>query len=286
MTVDLTTRLRVVMVWIPSRGSRDLDLALEWADRLGIDERRGPQVCVWTPRDVRAGSERPDDVRICWHSLDLPPRIDRHVDRPSPRDEVSPWGSKSGPNFQFFRLLDRFGEVHPHDWLLYAEPDTVPIGAEVADAVADLLEANSDAWMIGARPHPIVRARLTPDLWNHLNGAALYHVGDRDFAEFRRSTWIPSMLLKIRELEIYAYDCITDPSQRRKLPERLRHAWRAETHRFVATSGMVNLSTETLDPAGLRSAMEDDMLLAALRAEGTSVWMVHAKGDFRGPVEP
>ncbi len=95
-----------------------------------------------------------------------------------------PLGLKSGPNLQWFLLLRALAGEGRGGWVLLIEPDTAPVGASVLSAVRGAIERHPDAWIIGARPHPNALPTLDPDLRDHLNGAALYHVGSPEFVEF------------------------------------------------------------------------------------------------------
>ena len=102
--------VRVTLTWAPATDPAALDVAGAWIDRL--DDGTGPPtpVCIWTTRPV----PRPDHPvadRCCWHSLDLPPRVDRHAAHRRSDVVWSPWGTKSGPNVQFFAILDATGTV-------------------------------------------------------------------------------------------------------------------------------------------------------------------------------
>lgn len=271
-------RLRVTMTWAPPGDPTALDVAVAWADRLA--DARIP-VCVWTAQPV-AVPDHPAATRCCWHHLALAPRVDRHAAHRRPDLPWSPWGTKSGPNVQFFALLDAVAACHPEDWILYAEPDTVPVGTEVAEPLRAVVGRHPDAWVVGALPHPRVRPDVADDLRRHLNGAALYRVGDPAFAEFRTGVWMPSLLDRVRHDPEYAYDCVTDPAQWTSLPPALAAAWRSEAHRFVATAGIVNASTLTLDPTDVPAILGHPEVLAALGREGTRPWLLHAKGPILG----
>ncbi|MEI8000184.1 MAG: hypothetical protein WCI50_02440 [Actinomycetes bacterium] len=282
MSNGLAGRLRVTMAWVPSDDLAPLDGALEWADRLDLLQSSVPRVCIWTTRAFPPPTDHPAATHCCWHDLDLPRRIDRHVAADRPDLPWSPWGTKSGPNFQFFVLLDAVAAAHPEEWVLYTEPDTLPVELDVTEPVTRVLERHPDAWMIGAPPHVSELPALEPELHHHLNGAALYRVGARAFADFRAEVWIPSLLSKVRDRPEYAYDCLTDPAQWAELAPPLATAWRTEAQRFVATAGMVNASTSHLTPPDVDGVLTEPVLTSTLRREGTRPWLLHAKGRFAG----
>lgn len=265
--------LRAALVWPPGSGQAPLDLAAQWADLL----HPGRPACVWevVPDGLAA---RPQDERFCWHALTVPSLIDRHVAASHPRLAWSPWGTKSGPNYQFFQVLDGIGAQHGETWTLLLEPDTHPLPGDAATTVRGLLDRHREAWMIGGRPHALVRPALAKDLREHLNGAALYRVASARFATFRAEVWIPSLVAMIQQDPISAFDCLTDPALQKRLPAYLQDAWHAVQHLFVPTSGIINVSSLELSALELRQVLADPALADATRQEETQPWLLHAKG--------
>ncbi len=287
MTTSMTeTTVRVMMVWAGTMSTRPLKLAAEWARTL-CPESTHPVACIWSssPKPTGLDTLGSEPVEFCWHELRLPSRIDRHFAATHPRLPWSPWGTKSGPNFQFFRVLEAFSEAHPHQWVFAVEPDTYPIGRDPAGVVRDLVERNSGAWMIGGRPHPSLIPTLVPTMHRHLNGAALYGVGDPSFREFLSTTWIPSLLWKIRERPEYAFDCLTDAAESASLPVNLAKSWELAQHRFVPTAGIVNLSTRTLSITDAQHLCTQERLTLQCAKERTTPWMLHAKGTIDGDLK-
>lgn len=269
--------VRPVLTWVPSHDHSALDLAMVW-HRLLTDGSAG-RTCVWTTRPLGEPIDHPAAAALCWHVVDLPERLDRHLPVADGRAPWSPWGPKSGPNHQFFTMLDALTTAHHEEWVLFIEPDTHPVGHDVAGSVGRVVRANPHAWMIGGIPHPNARPSLSRDLWNHLNGAALYHVADPEFARFRTRVWIPSLLTRLRSEPRFAFDCATDPAQWELLPSSLRSPWREAAPRFVRTSGIVNLSTLSIGPGQVAAALSDQERFARCD-DRVEPWMVHAKGDL------
>lgn len=269
--------VRPVLTWVPSEDLTALDVAVSW-NELVAGSQPGAS-CVWTTRpvDIRIDHRAVDE--LCWHVVDLPARIDRHLADTDPRQPWSPWGPKSGPNHQFFSVLDGHGRHHEEEWALFVEPDTHPLRGDVAVQLDNLIAAHPEAWMMGGIPHPRLRPSLASDLWHHVNGAALYKVGDPDFARFRQVVWIPSLLLKIRVEPRFAFDCVTDPAQWASLPRSLGESWTAAAGRFVRTAGVVNLSALALLTTQAPSILDDtDWTIEC--DDDAEHWMLHAKGDL------
>jgi len=269
--------VRPVLTWVPSDDYTALDVAMAWHELLGGSQFGA--TCVWTTRPLNGRINHPAFDELCWHVVDLPARIDRHIADANPRESWSPWGPKSGPNYQFFSVLDAQRMHHDEEWVLFIEPDTHPLCDDVNDRIDELVAAHPSAWMMGGIPHTRLRPSLASDLWHHVNGAALYKVGDRDFARFRQVVWIPSLLLKIRVDPRFAFDCVTDPAQWDSLPRLLRESWVAAAHRFMRTAGMVNLSSLTLSSTQVRTILEDSEWVIECD-DDAEPWMLHAKGDL------
>ncbi|MBU3701566.1 MAG: hypothetical protein FGM58_05920 [Acidimicrobiia bacterium] len=272
-----TSTVRPVLTWVPSADHGALDVAMRWHEVVTGSTLRAS--CVWTTRPLGGPLDHPAADELCWHVVDLPERLDRHLPNADGRAPWSPWGSKSGPNHQFFTMLDALGSEHPEEWVLFIEPDTHPVGDEVARRIGRLVGAHPDAWMIGGVPHPETRPSLSPDLWHHVNGAALYRVADPEFARFRDRVWIPTLLLRLRSEPRFAFDCATDPAQWEFLPSSLQNSWGAAASRFVRTAGIVNLSSMTIGLDRVTAALDDPR-----RFEGcddrADPWMLHAKGEL------
>jgi len=271
-------------VWVPESGTSALDLAQDWASRMRVEGEPYLAPCIWSTRATEPVTSYSYTDQFCWHDLGLPHRIDRYAAASHPRLEWSPWGTKSGPNFQFFQLLEEFPRVHADDWALLLEPDTLPVVDNVAMQVSRLIAQHPNAWIIGGQPHELLKVSLNWDLREHLNGAALYRVASRGFAEFRTGAWLPSLLWLIQRDPIMAFDCLTDPNLQQRLPAALREAWSAHQHRFVSTSSIVNVSSFEFTRTQLLRLLSDPILLAACDREGVRPWLLHVKGDLTGPL--
>jgi hypothetical protein len=179
-----------------------------------------------------------------------------------------PAGTKSGPNLQWWRTLEAVAGPGRPEWVLLLEPDTSPVGDDVERRLEELVVGNPDAWVIGALPHAASLARLDPRLRDHLNGVALYHVGDERFLQFIRSVWVPSLVSLLQQQPDIAYDCMTAPSLWLDLPGALSDAWMQNATRFVRTGSMVNasaLSGEAAQRALVEAVSDPD------------TWLVHSK---------
>jgi len=185
----------------------------------------------------------------------------------------SPWGIKSGPNYQFFHVLERSSELHSEPWILLIEPDTIPGHARIESQVANEITQNMESWFIGGFPHALVTATLQEDLWFHLNGAGLFHVGDKSFICFCSEVWIPSLLEMVSRNSRFAYDGLTATEIYKTLSPVLRKAWSRRQEKFVETKGIINLSTLHFSLSGLIEVLQEPDVAPAVVP-----WMIHAKG--------
>jgi hypothetical protein len=186
------------------------------------------------------------------------------------RNRWRPLGNKSGPNLQWFQILEAVAVGQRAEWLLLLEADTRPVGNRALESIRRLISQHSEAWVIGAHPHPSAVKQLDPRLREHLNGVALYHVGDQQFIHFLREVWLPSLLSIVQDNPSMAFDCLSSPGLWADLPEDVAAAWRRERDRFVPTDTIVNassLSARDVKPV-VRAVLADD-----------KAWLLHAKDN-------
>lgn len=249
-------------------GQAALDLALEWRELLGC------KLTVFTDTDCSAELDGPLPPGATLTNLQLSDRVNRYDRHTTGLTSWSPWGTKSGPNFQFFRILEHYQGSTDNTWLLYLEPDTYCSVVEPKSHLESLLTRHESAWVIGAEPHAISRPYIDKSLHDHINGACLMRVGSTAFHSFLSQVWVPSVLWKIRARPYYAYDCITATLEWNALPNRLREEWQRAAQHFVRTPTMWNLSNRELNQESLRK------LLLKEKSKGLDskeIWFVHAK---------
>ncbi len=171
-------------------------------------------------------------------------------------------GFKSGPNLQFFASMQALGARYP-DFIFFMETDCAPVRAGWLTALDALARWDAESWVIGS-PY-LGQAQLDRRFARHLNGNALYRVGDDGFQAFLRSEWEP-LLMEVIEAEDprIAYDCVLArhwaqaDSHARNLP--WRH-YQAHGRRFRASEAIVNLSGAE-DLAGCEGVRVQDTLAA------------------------
>ena len=279
MKADIAS-FRLAMVIPPSAIPTALRVANLWVEALGTpraEDAVSRRLCIFVVNGDAARDEgRPSP--ICWHSVHVPRAMDRYLAIGGVKTPWYPWGTKSGPNHQFFSVLDQIRSEHPEPWTVLIEPDTFPVARDLQQLISATTRSATNAWMIGGLPHPMAQATLAPEIRHHLNGAAAYRTDSHDFAEFRECVWIPSLLELIRDRPTLAFDCLTDPSLQSLLTPSLAAAWAEVQPRFQATRSIVNVSNRRISrDVALRLVEEanDEMLSLPLRPKA---WMIHAKG--------
>lgn len=117
-----------------------------------------------------------NNIRFIYLSL-------RGLDDLYSRDErgpVGPQGYKAGPNNQFFKGMEALS--HLGGAIFYMETDCIPIRPGWLDAAQKTLADHHNALVIGA----IYRGRtnLSQSLQRHINGNAIYNIGNPEFQDF------------------------------------------------------------------------------------------------------
>jgi hypothetical protein len=274
---EIIDDVRIAFTYAGSNLPALYHVASLWQDKLQLDAHADVKpICIWasTPELARVGAASLS--WYCWHSLDVPPQLDRYLATRRGGEFWSPWGLKSGPNWQFFRLLDQAAQEHESHWLLLLELDTFPL-TNPLQALHQATRLNRDAWVIGGNPHPRAARKLPEYFSSHINGAALYRIGSRGFRTFRKSTWMPSLFDAVVHWENMAFDVLTSRELWPWLSPGLQFNWASHADRFVATSGIVNLSNcavDELDPLELRSIITN---ARASAPEFAAPWLLHIK---------
>lgn len=184
---------------------------------------------------------------------------------------AGPQGYKAGPNNQFFETMRRVRDSGRY--VFFMEPDCVPIRSDWLGQLMDRLE-KADAWIIGS----IYRGRGTLDrrFMRHLNGNAIYAVGDPAFQEFLVDLR-QRLATLLAEDPRYAYDLalevlIAAASCDATATDDERALWKyfqPIAHRFQATDFIQNIAAriDVQDP--------DPSLLDDVRAGSPGTYVIH-----------
>jgi hypothetical protein len=115
-------------------------------------------------------------------------------------------GYKSGPNQQFFLNLDALQNVC--QYAFFMETDCLPIRPDWLGKLYDLVQTSEEFWILGSSYKG--RATIARHYARHINGNAVYAVGNSKFAEFAQ-TWkfILDETIEKHDNRI-AYDCVLE----------------------------------------------------------------------------
>jgi len=171
-------------------------------------------------------------------------------------------GYKSGPNLQFFAAMKLLGETY-RDFVFFMETDCAPVRAGWLEALDSLARGDQESWVIGS-PY-LGTSKIARRFFMHLNGNALYRVGDAGFQAFLREEWQP-MLMEVIAAEDprAAYDCVLSRHWAVADSHARNQAWehyQAYGRRFRASGAILNLSGAE-DLAGCDGALIQDTLAA------------------------
>jgi FkbM family methyltransferase len=154
--------------------------------------------------------------------------------------KVSHKGYKSGPNNQFFlsmNILSNYG-----DYAFLMEADCYPVKTNWLAALSAKIDNGAPFWIMGSIYRGI--SDLDEKFKTHLNGNAIYAVGNEKFQEFMFKEIRP-FLINIIEEEFpwLAYDCAIDYYFHKAISYKDKSKWnklQATYHRFHATDFIQN----------------------------------------------
>ena len=150
------------------------------------------------------------------------------------------YGNKAGPNNLFFAALDF--AASRGGFALQCEVDCFPLAPGWLTRLDRLTASNPEAWVLGS--HYTGLYPLHDSIRYHINGNAIYHVGDAGFQDFARNVWRPRLQEFTRKDPNLAYDCWWAIEMHRASPQLRNKSWMltiAYGHRFVALPFIINL---------------------------------------------
>lgn len=152
-------------------------------------------------------------------------------------------GYKSGPNLQFFSSMALLAERY-RDFVFFMETDCAPVRAGWLTALDSRAKGDTESWVIGS--HYRGRSKIAPGFFMHLNGNALYRVGDPGFQDFLREVWNPLLMDVIAaEDPRAAYDCVLSRHWSAADSHARNEEWQsyqAYASRFRSSSLILNIS--------------------------------------------
>lgn len=160
--------------------------------------------------------------------------------------KISGNGYKSGPNEQFFKTMNIFSGYS--GFVFYMESDCLPIRAGWLDRVYDIAASDEYSWVVGSYYRGC--EKIDNRFARHLNGNALYKVGDHEFINFVNKFWKFNLdnIIKKRDKRL-AYDCLIsyifsdiEPSAESGVGKELWEIFQIVGHRFRSIDLIQNIS--------------------------------------------
>jgi hypothetical protein len=170
------------------------------------------------------------------------------------------YGSKSGPNRQFFESLRLIREslAQKFSAVQLLETDAVPIREGWIDLINGYIGNLPDFWVAGARYQG--KSRISPAIASHFNGNAIYGIGCSGFDAFMQG-WDATLRRCVAQAHWIAYDIclewLTNHPQIHKsnLPEEIR--WTIKEYKSM----FIDISHVILNISGAEENQNGDMCL-------------------------
>jgi hypothetical protein len=176
------------------------------------------------------------EVRFCQ----LPPEKDVYLRE----GEVgaAPLGRKSGPNWLFYETMRALR--HEAQFVFLMETDCQPLAPNWIRKIQRACALNQDAWIVGS--HYCGVSALHWSIARHINGNALYHIGDAQFWDFLDNRFWPWLnAYAAATLPDLAYDCGWETwLNRPEMEDASSYDWvsaREILHRFRLSNFVVNI---------------------------------------------
>ncbi|HEY5238479.1 MAG TPA: hypothetical protein VIJ62_08880 [Rhizomicrobium sp.] len=146
-------------------------------------------------RDAFEGVE----VRFC----NLPPEKDIYI-RGVVGRQASEFGNCAGPNWLFFETMK--GLKSEFRFVFQMESDCYPVAPNWLTKIEQICVDNTDAWVIGTQYCGV--SPLSPIISRHINGNALYNIGEAAYWRFLDGFMWPWMHRQIKTKNTFlCYDC-------------------------------------------------------------------------------
>lgn len=204
--------------------------------------------------------------QIAFEYLDLQGEQDAYI-----RDYTQPvgeFGYKAGPNNQFFQTLRRVERYGRYTFLM--ETDCLPIRRGWLERLQELVDGSEPFWVMGSPYRGL--EKLGKDYVRHLNGNAIYAVGDPAFQTFLTEFWEHHTWRLVRTKDKrFAYDCILEImfSESNIRDDAVMATWKSFAHNFRYTDFIQNIS-------GNRDIAETTAtLVPQLRIQSPETYLLH-----------
>lgn len=153
---------------------------------------------------------------------------------------VGPEGYMSGPNNQFFDIIRKFSVGMSHVVLM--EPDVIPIRANWLSKIEDIVAGPDRFWICGSHYRGVAKVQS----FSHINGNAIYNVGDPDFRKFFHQEFLPHFYTRVKAVPSLCYDIVLHDMFHKvfanRADERAFGRWANVVHRFRFSEFLVDVS--------------------------------------------
>jgi glycosyltransferase involved in cell wall biosynthesis len=153
---------------------------------------------------------------------------------------VGPEGYMAGPNNQFFDIIERFSMGMSH--IAVMEADAIPIRANWLRAIEDIVSGSERFWICGSHYRGIAQIQS----FSHINGNAIYNVGDQEFRQFFRDSFLRHFYQRVKSVPSLCYDIVLHdmfhPIFAGKSNKDLFDLWSKVAHRFRFSEYIVDVS--------------------------------------------
>ena len=150
-------------------------------------------------------------IALDFISLDMPARESVYFRSLPPTAECDlPYGSKSGPNLQFFmsiKYLCNKIQAANKGAVVLLETDAIPVKNYWIMMLDSVIAKLPEFWLAGSRYKG--KSILSPAIQGHINGNAIYGIGASGFLEFLE-TWERVLLHCVKKRHWIAYDVALD----------------------------------------------------------------------------
>jgi FkbM family methyltransferase len=191
---------------------------------------------------------------------------------------VGETGYKAGPNNQFFQSIRRVKRHGLYGFLM--ETDCLPIRAGWLETISECVNNSERFWVMGSNYRGI--QQLSSDFVRHINGNAIYAVGDHDFQQFVTSFWEHHTWRLVKEKDKrLAYDCILEImfSEPHIREPGVMETWKNIAPKIRYTDLIQNISgAEDL-------ARTDETLVSDLRVRYPDTMILHNRAVYTAVVK-
>lgn len=160
------------------------------------------------------------------------------------KSAVGEAGFKAGPNSQFFGSLRATSKYGKYAFLM--ETDCLPVRRGWLSKLQQLVNTAEPFWVMGSAYRGT--EVLGESHARHINGNAIYAVGDPQFQEFVSAFWEPQTWRLIRdEDKRLAYDCVLERlfSGKSMNAGEVLSLWKQHAHKFRYTDYIQNISAKS-----------------------------------------